>query len=250
MITETATPLPTVSTTMRLIKLALRLYFMLAVVILLPLLSARLVMTPLFLQFEYHRADFPEDFYGFTLEDRLYYAPFALDYLLTDADIDYLGDLTFPNSSRTLFNASELHHMVDVKIVTQWAFLILAVGGIGSLALIAGLWRNSDLRDSIRLGIFSGAILTISLIIAIVIAAVVAWDTFFTLFHTLLFESGTWQFLYSDTLIRLFPEKFWFDASLTIGILTTLFALILLTITGRYGNIRLWLKLIFRRPIP
>jgi integral membrane protein (TIGR01906 family) len=248
MIPEETTPIQTVSTRLRLIKSALRLYFMLAVVILLPLLSARLVMTPLFLQFEYHRADFPEDFYGFTLEDRLYYAPFALDYLLTDVDIDYLGDLTFPNSSRTLFNANELRHMVDVKIVTQWAFLILAVGGVISTGLIVGLWRNRELRNSIRAGIFSGGILTISLIVAIVIAAVVAWDTFFTLFHTLLFESGTWQFLYSDTLIRLFPEKFWFDASLTIGILTTFFALILLAITGRYGNIGLWIKGIFRRP--
>lgn len=224
------------------IKPILRIYLMLAVVILLPLLSARLVMTPLFLQFEYHRPDFPEDSYGFTRQDRLYYAPYALDYLLTDADIAYLGDLTFPNSTRQLFNASELHHMEDVKVVTRWAFTILAVGGIGSLALIGIVWRNRDYRQTIRSGIASGAILTITLIIAIVISAVVAWNQFFDLFHMLLFENGTWQFLYSDTLIRLFPEKFWFDAAMTIGILTTLFSLILLAITWQYGNIVTWIK--------
>jgi integral membrane protein (TIGR01906 family) len=247
MIAEITPSIQPDSTAKRLIKWALRFYFMLAVVILLPLLSARLVMTPLFLQFEYHRADFPEDVYGFTLEDRLNYAPYALEYLLNDADISYLGDLTFPDSSRQLFNPNELHHMEDVKIVTRWAFWILTIGGIGSLAIIGVLWRNIELRKSIRAGIFSGAIFTISLIFAIVIAVVVAWDTFFTLFHTLLFESGTWQFLYSDTLIRLFPEKFWFDASLTIGIMTTVFSLILLAITWQYGNIGTWIKVIFRR---
>ena len=41
--------------------------------IVLVLLAARLVMTPLFLQFEYNRADFPADPFGFTREDRLTY---------------------------------------------------------------------------------------------------------------------------------------------------------------------------------
>jgi len=235
------------SKTPRFLKPILRIYLVLAVIILLPLLSARLVMTPLFLQFEYYRPDFPEDSYGFTREDRLYYAPYALDYLLTDADISYLGNLTFPNSTRQLFNASELHHMEDVKFVTRWAFTILTFGGIGTLILIGALWRNRDYRQTIRKGIFSGAILTITLIIAIVISAIVAWNQFFDLFHMLLFENGTWQFLYSDTLIRLFPEKFWFDAALTIGILTTLFSLCLLAITWQYGNIVTWIKGFYHR---
>ncbi len=224
----------------------LRFYFMLMVIILLPLLSARLVMTPLFLQFEYHRPDFPDDVYGFTREDRLYYAPYALDYLLNDADISYLGDLTFPNSTRPLFNARELHHMEDVKIVTRVAFWILTIGIITTLIIGLLAWRKTDTRNAMRNGIFVGGIGIIAIIITIVIMAIIAWDTFFTLFHMLLFESGTWQFLYSDTLIRLFPEKFWFDAAITIGILTTLFAIVLLAITGRYGNIVAWMKGFFR----
>lgn len=38
---------------------AIRFYFVVMVVILSPLLAARLVMTPAFLAFEYYRADFP-----------------------------------------------------------------------------------------------------------------------------------------------------------------------------------------------
>jgi integral membrane protein (TIGR01906 family) len=212
----------------------IRQYFMVMVIILLPLLSARLVMTPLFLQFEYHRPDFPNDIYGFTREDRLYYAPYALDYLLNDADISYLGNLTFPNSTRPLFNLRELRHMEDVKIVTRGAFWILTIGIITTLAIGLLAWRTVDTRNAMRNGIFVGAISIITIILTIVIMTIIAWDTFFTLFHTLLFESGTWQFLYSDTLIRLFPEKFWFDAALSIGAITTVLAIILLAITRRY----------------
>ncbi|PJF32515.1 MAG: TIGR01906 family membrane protein, partial [Phototrophicales bacterium] len=163
-----------------------------------------------------------------------YYAPYALDYLLNDADINYLGNLTFPNSTRPLFNPRELRHMEDVKLVTRGAFWILTIGMITSLAISLLAWRTADTRHAMRSGIFAGGIGIITIILTIVIMAIIAWDTFFTLFHTLLFESGTWQFLYSDTLIRLFPEKFWFDAALSIGAITTILAIILLAITRRY----------------
>ena len=39
----------------------------------------------------------------------------------------------------------------------------------------------------------------------------VAWNLAFTVFHNIFFDSGTWTFFYTDSLIRLFPEQFWFD---------------------------------------
>src|SRR5690348_492961 len=82
------------------------------------LLAARLVMTPLFLQFEYNRPDFPPDEFGFTREDRLNYAPYALNYLLNGAGVEYLGDLK-DSDGRLLYQADELRHMRDVKNLTQ-----------------------------------------------------------------------------------------------------------------------------------
>jgi hypothetical protein len=38
-------------------------------------------------------------------------------------------------------------------------------------------------------------------------------------------------FLYEDTLIRLFPEQFWFDAALFIGALTVIGAVVTLFLT-------------------
>jgi integral membrane protein (TIGR01906 family) len=193
---------------------------MVAVPLLLTMGSVRLVMTPAFLSLEYNRPGFPDDVFGFTREDRLNYAPFALNYLLNGAAITYLGDLRFPDG-KSLYTVEELRHMRDVKIVTQAAFGIAIVVGLATLAGIVFMWRSRALRPTLWQALLNGSLLTGGLIAAIVIGAVFAWDNFFTLFHTIFFAAGTWQFAYSDTLIRLFPEQFWFDAALTIGGLTT-----------------------------
>lgn len=185
--------------------------------VLLVMISVRLVMTPLFLQIEYNRAGFPQDFYGFTTEDRLQYAPYALQYLLNGDDIRFLGDLRFPDGGE-LYNTRELRHMRDVKVVTQIVFLASMV--VGLLAVISLYLLISHSRSLAVPSLVRGSILSISLVVAIVVVAVVSWNTFFTGFHSLFFSSGTWQFEYSDTLIRLFPEQFWFDAAVVIGAMT------------------------------
>jgi len=198
---------------------------------LLVMISIRLIMTPLFLQIEYTRPGFPEDFYGFSTEDRLQYAPFAIDYLMNGDGIDFLSNLDFPDGT-AMYNARELRHMHDVKIVTQFAYAAATIVGLIVVVAAYTLWRMNRLM--LRNAIFQGSIFTLGIIAAIVLIAILNWDTFFTGFHQLFFASGTWRFEYSDTLIRLFPEQFWFDAALVIGGLTVLGALVLLTIAWRW----------------
>src|SRR5215213_11449317 len=83
-------------------------------------IGTRLLLTPLFLQIEYNMPYFPPDEYGFTKEDRLKWAPYALDYLVNSADISYLADLKFDDGT-SLYNERELSHMDDVKRVTKGA---------------------------------------------------------------------------------------------------------------------------------
>lgn len=211
----------------------LRLFLITAFPVLLVLIGVRLVMTPLFLSFEYQRAGFPADFYGFTTEDRLQYAPYALDYLLNGEDIDYLGNLTFPDGT-PLYNERELRHMHDVKIVTQAAFGLALILGAAALAATAYLARRRDLRPVLAGSLLAGALLTLGIIAGIVAIAVANWDFFFSRFHQIFFEGDTWTFAYSDTLIRLFPEQFWFDAALAIGLLTVLGSLVALAAAWRW----------------
>src|SRR5688572_32321349 len=83
-------------------------------------LGLRLLLSPLFLQIEYNMPYFPPDEFGFTKEDRLKWAPYALDYLTNNEDISYLGDLKFENGA-PLYTERELSYMVVVKLVTQSA---------------------------------------------------------------------------------------------------------------------------------
>ena len=89
----------------------------LIVTLLIPLallfLGLRLLLTPAFLQLEYRMPGFPDDSYGFTLEDRLHWSRYAVEYLVNDSGIEYLGNLIFEDGS-PLFNERELSHMLDV----------------------------------------------------------------------------------------------------------------------------------------
>ncbi len=189
--------------------------------------SVRAVMTEVFLQIEYHRPGFPADRFGFTRDDRLHYAPYAVRYLHNDADISYLERLTFPNG-QPLFNARELQHMEDVKAVTRAALRTLATLAVVLIVSTALLARRRNTRRWAWLALSDGALLTIFLIAGLLVLALVGWPFFFDSFHALFFEGDTWIFSTSDTLIRLFPQQFWFDAALSVGFLSLISSLIIL----------------------
>lgn len=193
----------------------------------------RVVMTPLFLQLIYNRAGFPVDLYGFTSQDRLRYAPRAVDYLLNGSDITYLGDQRFPDGT-PLYNERELRHMRDVKSLTQVAYLAALVVSGGTTLIVLALAAKRRTRWYLRLGLMYGGLFTLALIVAIVIVAIANWNFFFTAFHQLFFEGGTWRFEYSDTLIRLFPEQFWFDAALAIGLMVIIGGGLAFLLAGRW----------------
>lgn len=187
-------------------------------------LGLRLLLTPLFLQFEYNMPYFPPDEFGFTKEDRLKWAPYALDYLVNNEAISYLGDLKFEDGS-PLYNERELSHMDDVKLVTQGALRVWYISVAVLLLLGAWAWFGGWWQDY-RLGLMRGGWLMIGLavtiglivVIGIVINPNVFWN-FFAGFHSLFFEGDSWLFLYSDTLIRLFPIRFWQDAFLLAAVI-------------------------------
>jgi integral membrane protein (TIGR01906 family) len=199
-------------------------------------------MTKVFLQIEYTRAGFPEDSYGFSTENRLEYGPLGISYILNNEPIAYLGDLKlegelcFPPQENpcSAFNPSELQHMEDVQAVAQAVFTFGIFAGLAAIVIAVILWRFISI-EALRLAMMQGSFLTLGLIFTIILLALTAWDTFFGGFHSIFFEEGTWQFFYSDTLIRLYPQQFWFDASLVVGGLTTLGAILILLISLRLG---------------
>jgi integral membrane protein (TIGR01906 family) len=188
-------------------RLGLALAFQVTLPLVLSLTAVRLTMTHAYVELAYRIPGFPPDPYGFTLEDRLRWSIPSLDYLLNSASINFLGDLHFDNGT-PIYNDRELRHMADVKnlaikVLALWevalaAWLIFGVA-LGRVGGQIAVWR------SIRVG----AIWTLMLMAGLALTLLVSFSFVFVGFHHLFFQGDTWLFLYSDTLIRLFPERFW-----------------------------------------
>jgi integral membrane protein (TIGR01906 family) len=201
--------------------------------VLLVLGSIRLLLTETYLKLEYNKPDFPADTYGFTLQDRLYFAPYAVQYLLNGADISYIGNLTFSDGT-PLYNERELEHMIDVKTVIQGAMWALIGAAVVFAVTTSWLLRSVEGRWMWRNGLIGGATLLLIVFAGVIVYLLLDWDNFFDSFHNLFFAQGTWTFSFSDTLIRLFPIHFWQDAAITVGVVSAVGAILILIAAWRW----------------
>ena len=198
--------------------------------------SVRLLLTPVYPVLEYRTPNFPPDSYGFTFEERMNWSRYTVAYLVNEEDISFLGNLNFPDGS-SLYNDRELGHMVDVKNVVQgmltaWYLLGFILIGSGVWAWRTGwlplFWQSLSL----------GGKLTVGIIVMILIGVAVGFRPLFTGFHLLFFKGDSWIFLYSDTLIRLFPMRFWRDSFIYVGLITIIGAIALIMVGRRKGVMR------------
>jgi integral membrane protein (TIGR01906 family) len=194
-----------------------------------------LLLTPVFINWEYGRASFPPDPFGFTVEDRLHWADISRQYLLNNQGIDFLANQRLPDGS-PLYNARELRHMSDVKGVVHGAMILWVVSLVVALASILYL----SLKEAVGMArsLQYGAVLTIVLLAGILSLVTLAWDQFFVDFHRVFFQGNSWLFSYTDSLIRLFPVQFWQDCFLILAIGSALCA-IGLWLLARWGERRL-----------
>ena len=223
---------------------ALRWLITLALPFLLVAVSVRLMLSHEFLRLEYQRAGFPTDPYGFTTEDRLEYGMHAIDFLFQAGGSSDLAARRIPRpkcwqlaadaTDCRLFKAKELRHLEDVKQIVTLVFALAFVCGSAVAALAFAAWSRPSLQRGLRQGMRAGAYLTLAAISTLAVVAAAAWDSAFDRFHELFFAAGTWRFPYSDSLIRLYPEQLFVDASLLIGGLCALGALVILLLTSRW----------------
>lgn len=186
---------------------------------LLTTLTVRLLIawnSPSYPAWEYGRI--APDRFGFTPAERLELAEATLDYLQRPepaSDVIYLlEELRLPGTDNSLYNPAEIGHMLDVKNVADmfktvmWGLLVVVVGGL------IFLFARPETRVQGAKALLQGGVFTGAAVILVMIFIGIGWGIFFTLFHNLFFAEGTWTFAYSDSLIRLFPEQFWFDFAL------------------------------------
>ena len=211
-----------------------RILIVLSVPVFLLLTNLYIFMTPTFLRYEYGKADFPPA-PGFTDEERLVVANTAIHYLRSDAGIEMLGDLE--GEGEALFNERELAHMVDVKVVTRQAFLAHGLLGLLIAFSLGVLLILQNAQPQVSTSLLQGSLVTVALLLALIALVYLSFDWFFTQFHLAFFEGDSWIFAFSDTLIRLFPTRFWFDAASLWGVFTLGEAVVLSVVAWLSGRL-------------
>jgi integral membrane protein (TIGR01906 family) len=183
-----------------------------------------------FINFEYDKASFPADTaippggYALAEPERRALAETALKSIIGPEGMRALEQARFVETGGPAFNAREIRHMRDVRRLFQFARVIFGVGLIASVTCGGALawWskRTGQGSQLITHPILISVIVTLAVAAALGAYILLSFRSFFTQFHHVFFQGDTWLFRADDTLIRLFPTDFWFDAAIAIAGLT------------------------------
>ena len=138
---------------------------------------------------------------------------------------------------RDLFNPKEVIHMRDVKRLV-WGVYVAAGVSLVYLLATAGTLALRHRRGSLEIlarWLLWGSGLTVVLILAVGLFAVIGFDSLFLKFHQLFFTNDFWQGnSRTDFLVMLFPQDFWFDATIWVAIRAVIAGVIISAISGGY----------------
>lgn len=206
-----------------------------------------LLIGPAYPRYAYGRPDFPpdtallhqsaEDLIPLMAAERLELALVAVAFLQSwqppETALVLLAEQRLPHSGAPLYNERELAHMVDVKRMTDRIRLLALLTAVVTGGGLLGLLLGPQTRPSGYLALGRGGLLTLLLLSGLTPLIGLGWPFFFYQFHGLFFAAGTWSFAPTDSLLRLYPEQFFFEFALLVSLGAWLWAL-LATLAG-YG---------------
>ena len=136
-----------------------------------------------------------------------------------------------------LFNQREVLHMRDVRDLIRATFRLHEIAFVYIVGYVAAVFLWSGERPLRRLAqqamIAGGA--TVALLAGAAIGVLVGFDRLFTQFHLLSFSNDLWKLSPArDHLIQMFPQGFWFDVTLAVGVATIVQGLAILGVGWAY----------------
>ena len=140
-----------------------------------------------------------------------------------DINVTYNTGVTAP-----LYDQADILHMKDVKGVIWLDYSLLLLAVIYSLVyiLVTVIWNKRNGRKDLALGAACGGGLTVALLCFLGIFVVTGFDSFFITFHEIFFPQGNWQFPFGDHMIALFPDGFWSNVTMLVGLVALVLAII------------------------
>jgi len=141
------------------------------------------------------------------------------------------------NEPFTLFNQRELDHLKDVKGLIRLNYWML----IGTLVYVLGyagvslFWRKRKYWRQLAWGVVGGSSIALVSMLVLGLGTLLNFNRLFLQFHLLSFSNELWQLdPTKDYLIMLFPEGFWYEATLFCALGVVVMAVILGGICGIY----------------
>lgn len=172
----------------------------------------RVLATGTFVRFELGRHGFPPDAYGLTPEQRQALALVGLRSIQPGSDGIVLLERARLQNGSPAFGFRELTHMRDVRNLLGIALRAQLIG-IVVLGALALAFARTRLRAVVPIGLLAGALGTLAIALLAVPVILLGFDGFFVRFHEVFFSGDSWRFNDADTLIRIYPERFWQDVS-------------------------------------
>ena len=136
-----------------------------------------------------------------------------------------------------LFNSKEIAHMKDVKKLVRGVYVLAIASAVYLLAMtLVGFARQrGQFTQLLAKRLAMGGGLTLSLLILFGAVAAFGFDSLFIKFHELSFANDFWQLdPRTDYLVRIFPDNFWFDATLWVAVRAIIGALLILVAGTAY----------------
>jgi len=137
----------------------------------------------------------------------------------------------------SFFNARETAHLRDVKDLFQITFRVQELGIAFVFTYVVGvfIWAREGSLRRLATQVLAGSLVAIAVILALGAVALLGFDRAFEQFHFIAFSNDLWRLdPRTDHLIQMFPEGFWFDVSMLVGLLTLAEAAVLALASGLY----------------
>ena len=136
--------------------------------------------------------------------------------------------------SLELFTPEEIIHFRDVKGLIRLDYWV-ALGTLTYALAYAGVslfWRKRKYWRQLAWGMVGGSGLTLALMLMLGLGTLLGFDQLWLQFHLLFFSNEFWSA--EGYMLMLFPEGFWYDATLFCALATVGLAIIFGGLAGGY----------------
>ena len=200
--------------------------------------------TPAYVRFEQDRVGVAIPDYGSRDLDGV--AASLLDDLLF-----WRGDFDVAVAGTPVLSEPDRAHMRDVRGVFTGVW-ILVLAGVALLAF--AFWRSrgdARARAGTWLAIGRGAKALLIAVVVLGALAALAFDAMFEVFHRLFFAEGSYTFdPATDRLVQLFPDRFWFETTMLLGVVLVVVSIVVAWVAGRRNRANLRRQPVYARSEP